>query len=131
MFKLAQIILAVLLFSNVTFAYAASCSATTHDAIANKIANGHAWRKHKDEFVEGKIMAGLAMPASPKVTSSAEFKSHLLSVMSSGAHKNLSGGGRKAYWDSATGTIVIYDPASNDCGTSFRPTAGQSYYNNQ
>lgn len=107
-----------------------ACTATTSAAIAGKIANGHSWGKHSSEFVAGKVLAGLAMPASPKVTTTAEFKVHIQSVMGSATNKALSAG-RKAYWGSLTGTIVVYDPKNVDCGTAFRPTDGKPYYDVQ
>jgi hypothetical protein len=107
-----------------------ACTATTASTIAHKIAHGHAWKKHGPEFVAGKVIAGLTMPASPKVTTIAEFKSLILSVMGAKTNKSLSSG-RKAYWGKSTGTIVIYDPANPDCGTSFRPNDGKPYYSRQ
>jgi hypothetical protein len=106
------------------------CMATTNAEIADRIANGHSWRKHRSEFVAGKVIAGLEMPATPKVTTVAKFKSHILSVMSSPTNKALFRS-RKAYWLPSTGTIVFYDPKSVDCGTAFRPGRGKSYYDNQ
>lgn len=129
MFKIIKIALIASFFlGNATVVYAdPPCKETSKGSIANRIANGHSWGKHKDEFVAGKKMAGLAMPDKPKITSSGEFKDHISKVMS-GSSKKLERG-RAAYWDKATGTIVIHDPNSVDCGTAFRPTAGESYYN--
>lgn len=107
-----------------------ACTATTSAAIADKIANGHSWGKHRSEFVVGKVIAGLAMPPSPKVTTVAKFKSLIQSVMGSATNKALSAG-RKAYWGSPTGTIVVYDPKNVDCGTAFRPVDGKPYYDRQ
>ncbi len=107
-----------------------ACTAKTSAAIADKISNGHSWGKHSSEFVVGKVIAGLAMPSSPKVTTVAEFKSLIQSVMGSAKNKALSAG-RKAYWGSPTGTIVIYDPKNVDCGTAFRPVDGKPYYDRQ
>jgi hypothetical protein len=106
------------------------CTATTITDIADKIANGHSWRKHSGEFVAGKVIAGLAMPASPKVTTISEFKSLIQSVMGSATNKSLTKN-RKAYWGASTGTIVFHDPSNTDCGTAFRPgPGGKTYYNN-
>ncbi len=104
-----------------------ACTATTNAAIATKIANGHAWTDHKTEFVAGTMIAGLAMPASPKVTTIAEFNTHIQAVMGSGTNRVLLRS-RKAYWGASTGTVVIFDPNNVDCGTSFRPVNGKSYY---
>lgn len=108
----------------------ATCNAIGNTARAERIAKGHAWFKHKSEFLAGTVIAGLAMPPAPKVTTIPEFKSLILSVMSSTTNKPLMNG-RIAYWGASTGTIVVYDPASNDCGTTFRPVDGKPYYNRQ
>ncbi|MDD2368786.1 MAG: hypothetical protein PHQ90_05740 [Sulfuricurvum sp.] len=108
----------------------AQCTATTYPEVAEKIAYGHSWEKHRNEFTAGIVMAGLAMPSSVQVTNVKEFESHILSIISSSTNKSLSNG-RRAFWDYATGTIVFYDPYSNDCGTAFRPTAGKQYFDRQ
>jgi len=77
------------------------------------------------------VIAGLAMPPVPRVTTIPEFKFYLiLSVISSAANKPLMNG-RIAYWGATTSTIVVYDLASNDCGTTFRPVDGRLYCNRQ
>lgn len=129
MIKKVFYVIGVFAFLNVTSAYAA-CPVSSNDGIAAKIASGHAWRNHKSEFVSGKVIAGLAMPSSPKITSSSSFRAHIFSVISSGKKKSLKSG-RRAYWWASTGTIVIYDPRSNDCGTAFRPSKGKNYFNGQ
>jgi len=43
--------------------------------------------------------------------------------------KNLEGG-RTAYYDAESNTLVMVDPSSPDGGTVFKPGAGQSYYDN-
>jgi hypothetical protein len=108
----------------------AACNAIGNTARAERIAKGHAWLKHKSEFLAGTVIAGLAMPPAPKVTTIFEFKNLILSVMSSTTNKPLFYG-RIAYWGPSTGTIVVYDPASKDCGTTFRPVDGKPYYNRQ
>lgn len=131
-FAISAIVALSLLLGVVTpnIAHAAACTATTNSTIADKIANGHAWGSHSSEFVAGTVMAGLAMPATPKVTTIAEFKSHILTVMGSATNKALTNG-RKAYWWAATGTFVVFDPNNVDCGTAFRPTDGKPYYDRQ
>jgi hypothetical protein len=106
------------------------CTATTTAAIAGKIANGHAWRKHRSEYITGTVIAGLAMPASPRITTIPAFKTLIQSVMGSTTKKALPKS-RKAYWGASTGTIVFHDPANPDCGTAFRPVNGKRYYDNQ
>jgi hypothetical protein len=127
-----HIVIAVLLLLMLSAApaMAGTCSATTPATIAGKIASGHAWGKHRSEFVSGKNIANLPMPTSPRVATIAEFKSLIQSVMASNTNKPLSRR-RKAYWGSPTGTIVIYDPVNPDCGTAFRPNDGKLYYDRQ
>jgi filamentous hemagglutinin len=36
--------------------------------------------------------------------------------------------GRSAFWDDATGTVVIRNPSAVDGGTAFRPTNGRAYF---
>ena len=96
--------------------HAASCTATTNSAFATTIANGHAYTKHKDEFVEGKVIDNLAFPDA--------------TIASAGENKSLANS-RAAYWDSRTGTIIITNANAGDCGTAFRPTDGVTYYNQQ
>ena len=80
---------------------------------AGRIARGHAWIKHHEEF------PGL---------SQAEFASLIEQGMTDASEaKNLSVG-RTAFWDETTGTVVIYDPNSPDLGTAFKPVRGRSYF---
>ena len=107
-----------------------TCGATTTSAIADKIANGHAWTEHGFEFVAGFDKGGLKMPTSPKVTTIAEFKAHIILTMSSATNKVLLRN-RKAYWYASTGTIVFHDANSAECGSAFRPDLGKPYYDSQ
>ena len=45
------------------------------------------------------------------------------------AVRNLSNG-RVAYWDNASGTVVIRNPGAIDGGTAFKPTQGKIYFDN-
>jgi hypothetical protein len=35
---------------------------------------------------------------------------------------------RRAYWDSETGTVIIFDPGHPDLGTAFPPDDGYIYF---
>jgi RHS repeat-associated protein len=83
---------------------------------AQQIAKGHAWAKHKGEF--------------PEFSTEGEFAQHIDQIMSKpSASKDLAGG-RKAFWDDNTKTVVIRDPNSPDLGTAFRPKNGKEYFDN-
>jgi hypothetical protein len=89
--------------------------------LSASIAGGHAWAKHSSEY------RGVNYNGGP-VNNQAKFQLLVFNIITSGAvHKPLARG-RNAWWNQATGTVVIYDPRSADKGTAFRPTAGRSYY---
>lgn len=102
-------------------------SATTAPTIATHISNGHAFTKHGGEFVNGVVMNGLAFPDATLASKSA-FATFLQPIIGgTGTSKALSSS-RHAFWDARTGTVVIFNPGADDCGTAFRPTAGEAYY---
>jgi hypothetical protein len=91
--------------------------ATNSRSSAERIADGHAYDKHVVE--QGEY---------PDVQSRAEFADLIQNAMENCTDaKNLSGG-RRAYWQDSSGTVVIKDPASVDGGTVFKPTAGRAYF---
>src|SRR5262245_4388606 len=111
-------------------AFAACAAAPNNAARGQVIANGHSFTKHAAEFANGAVINGLAFPNN-NITSATQFVPFVQGIMNAPSRSKTLTGGRIAYWDAATGTIVIFDPASNDCGTAFRPTAGVTYYDNQ
>ena len=126
--KLYQSIAIISLFGAINTGYAA-CTETTNTGIATKISIGHSWGKHSSEYVAGTPIANLKMPLTPKVTNTTEFKSHIISAMSSTSKKG--GGGKTYWWLASTGTFVVHDPANVDCGSAFRPVDGKPYYDRQ
>lgn len=83
---------------------------------AEEIAGGHAYGKHVGEF--------------PGITSPKQFAGEVERVMTNASDvRNLSGG-RTAFWDSSTGTVVIRNPAAVDGGMALKPTAGKAYFDN-
>jgi len=87
--------------------------------VGEKIANGHAFEKHVTQQAEYQNLG---------ITNRAQFAKHIDSVITNPtATKNLVRG-RTAFWDEASGTIVIRDPKSLDGGTAFRPKAGRKYF---
>lgn len=105
----------------------AECMVNMPEEIASKIAHGHAWTNHAGEFSEKKRIANLEMPETQKIGNPEEFQNHIITIMTTTSPKIIPGN-RKVYWDNSTGTIVFYDPYSNDCGTAFRPNEGKEYY---
>ena len=59
-----------------------------------------------------------------------EFATLIDGVVSKATGENVRSlsGGRTAYWDDATGTVVIRNPKAADAGTAFRPTKGRTYF---
>ncbi len=84
------------------------------------LAAGHAFEKHISEFENLGIRtrSGLASLADQIVR---DAKGENVRELS---------GGRTAYWDARTGTVVIRDPNSADAGTIFRPKNGRDYFEN-
>ena len=84
---------------------------------AEEIATGHAYGKHvvqRGEF--------------PGVTGTKPFAAEVERVMTNASEVRPLSGGRTAYWDSSTGTVVIRNPGAVDGGTAFKPTAGKAYF---
>lgn len=105
----------------------AECSVTTNEEIADKIAHGHAWTNHSSEFSEKKRIANIEMPETSNIITPEDFQTYIVSIITTSTPKVIPGD-RKVFWDDKTGTIVFYDPYSNDCGTAFRPNDGKEYY---
>jgi hypothetical protein len=83
---------------------------------AEEIAGGHAFDKHVID--QGEF---------PGVTTRSQFAQKIESVIRNGEAKSLSGG-RIAWWDSGSGTVVIRNPGAVDGGTAFVPTNGRAYF---
>jgi hypothetical protein len=77
-----------------------------------RIAAGHAFAKHGGEF---------------GFSTRAEMAAHIDHVIARSSVRRLSGG-RVAYWDDSSGTVVICDPHSADGGTAFKPGRGRRYF---
>jgi hypothetical protein len=94
---------------------------------AKKIANGHAFKKH----VKGEGTNAKKEFEDMKITTETQFESHISQVMQHPSESKDLSNGRSAYWDNASGTIVLHNPGAADDGTCFRPTAGKAYYDKQ
>jgi len=91
--------------------------------VGKTISEGHAFGKHvvkKGEFNDLGI------------ETAEDFAKHIDYVVSGASGENVRplSGGRTAYWDDTTRTVVIHNPNTADAGTAFRPTAGRSYFEN-
>ena len=90
-------------------------------SIGKSIAGGHAFEKHvikKGEFT------------ALGIETAQDFAQHIDNIVegASGSDIRALSGGRTAYWDDASGTVVIHNPSAADAGTAFRPKSGRSYF---
>jgi hypothetical protein len=92
---------------------------TEEDArkIAHTIAFGHAYWKH--------IANGLE--AGDLITESTFEQLILQTLLSPGKSRRLRGN-RVAFWNTAEGLLVIYNPSDPDLGTAYWPIEGQREY---
>jgi RHS repeat-associated protein len=93
---------------------------SSSSSIGDEISNGHAWDKHAGEFGELGIQ---------NRSQFGKFIDRIVGNARGASVRNLQGG-RTAFWDDETGTIVIRNPRDPDGGTAFRPTGGKDYFNN-
>jgi len=75
-----------------------------NQTIAERIANGHAWDEHADEW---------------GMKSVEEFATQIQQAMDQGVTRELRNG-RIAFYDKTTQTVVIFDSSSPDLGTAYR-----------
>jgi hypothetical protein len=84
--------------------------------IAEEISGGHAYAKH--------VIKQNEFPGFSQV----HFEHHIRNILNSSTEMKTLTGGRTAYWDQKSGTVIIRDPLRIDGGTSFRPINGKKYY---
>ena len=87
--------------------------------IAGRIAAGHAYDKHV--VAEGQF---------PGVASRAAFAAVIQGIIEHPTAARPLSSGRTAYWDAASGAVVIANPHDRDGGTCFKPRAGRAYFDN-
>ena len=85
--------------------------------IAEQIAAGHAYGEHVVEQHQF-----------PWVRSRQDFRELIARILRNPTERKPLKGGRTAYWDGATGTIVVRNPKDPDGGTAFRPRDGKYHY---
>ena len=87
-------------------------------SLGEVISQGHAFDTHADEFLE------LGIESADELS---RFVDEVVSWAKGKDVRELSGG-RTAYWDDATGTVVIHDPKAVDQGTVLVPELGREYF---
>lgn len=85
--------------------------------VAQRIAGGHAFEKH--------VVRGGEFPA---ITTREAFAAQVTKIIRERADVKALKDGRTAYWDGASGTVVIVNPSASDGGTAFKPAAGKAYF---
>ncbi|MDT4291665.1 RHS repeat-associated core domain-containing protein [Methylomonas sp. MO1] len=84
-----------------------------------EIAGGHAFEKH---VIQQGEFGGLG------IRTREQFSNHIENVINNPTAVKQLSGGRSAYWDDATSTVVIRNPRAADGGTAFQPAKGRSYF---
>ena len=97
--------------------------------VAEQIGAGHAFAKHVLQHGDirnggGGEFVGLG------IRTVKQFQGFIDNIMNSASGSNVRSlsNGRTAYWDDATGTVVIHHPRAPDAGTAFRPRNGRAYF---
>lgn len=106
---------------------ACTANSAVHADVAAKIAHGHSFTKHSDEFVKGFVIAGRPFP-DPTIESADDFAVFLTEILDDPTVSRGLSNKRIAHWDDRTGTVIIYNPLPEDCGTAFRPDDGKAYF---
>jgi RHS repeat-associated protein len=88
---------------------------TEGDRLAAAIARGHAFEKHIGEF--------------PGLSTQRDLQQLVKDVIDNPTVSKSLSGGRTAYYDEGSNTVVITNPSASDGGTAFRPTNGLEYFN--
>jgi filamentous hemagglutinin len=113
--RVAALALLVASLLGVTVARAASSDDAAQ--IARKIAAGHAYDKHV--VAEGQF---------PGIASRAAFAALIEGIIEHPSASRALASDRMAWWDEASGAVVIANPHDRDGGTCFKPRAGRPYF---
>jgi filamentous hemagglutinin len=85
---------------------------------AEEIAGGHSFGKHV--LTQGEYPGW--------IRTRAQFQSLVEDVINNPTAVRSLQKGRVAYWQEASGTVVIRNPAAADGGTAFQPVNGRAYF---
>jgi len=99
-------------------ASAADSQLLKNQLAAKEIAGGHAFDKH--------VLTRGEYPG--WIRTRAQFQSLLEDVINNPTSVRNLQNGRVAYWQDASGTVVIRNPAAADGGTAFQPVSGRTYF---
>jgi hypothetical protein len=58
----------------------------------------------------------------------AQFEAHIAKIIANPTMKKALSGGRTAFWDAKSKTVVILNPKAIDAGTAFQSTDGLKYF---
>lgn len=101
-------------------ANAANGKRLNNQLAAEEIAKGHAFDKH---VIEQNEFRG-------SITTQQQFADQIENILKHPSATKQLLNGRSAYWDDASGVVVIRNPGAPDGGTAFKPTNGKAYFNN-
>jgi pyocin large subunit-like protein len=88
-------------------------------AIAIKIANGHAFSEHINEF------------AHLGITKNSDFTNHAKTVLLTPTESFVGKNGKEYFWHESSKTFAVIDKANPDMGTMFIPIRGKQYFLDQ
>ena len=98
---------------------ATSVAAVDAAEVAGRIAAGHAYDKH--------VVAERQFPG---IASRAAFAALIQGIIEHPTASRRLSSERTAWWDAASGAVVIANPHDRDAGTCFKPRAGRAYFDN-
>ena len=103
-------------------AYSATNNKNLNAELTGKeISNGHAYEKH---VIQQNEFADLG------IKTKEQFAQHIENIVKNPTSVKELSGGRIAYWEQSTNTVVLRNPKPGDGGTAFRPVNGRAYFDN-
>lgn len=90
------------------------------EIISKKIANGHAFKKHVVSETD-------PLAIIEKVSTKTDFQALITTTLKNPDEIKFGANNRIALWNERFKTVVIYNPADKDLGTTFKPPDGVNY----